>query len=276
MWRAGTLCEGGVEFGALKGGGEHRAVALTRSSFDSLWWSVCAVLDKQGSNHYLCLESLLSIWNLTVCYSSFYHETMAEGTVPRLEAVDLEESVATMEVTVLEALPGPAEEVSLDVWPKEQPVMGQGPPKSQESSAAGQSGTGEQWMGPLGTVDYWVPPPTGPMLTPSGAHFSQWRDRRISDNDWSYSTAVGSQTIEVLQEMFGAAAFRDPGHRSGWQDTNAMHHPPHESHPSGEGVSHFWVSSTIRQYETQEPLRSAGPTVNTRGVTGCPCHLWPM
>lgn len=44
---------------------------------------------------------------------------MAEGTVPGLEAADLEESVAATDVTVLEALLGLALEASKYVRPKE-------------------------------------------------------------------------------------------------------------------------------------------------------------
>lgn len=133
---------------------------------------------------------------------------MSEGTVPGLEAADLEESVATPDVIVLEALLGPAGEASLDVRPKDRSGL-QKPVDDQEWLETEHGGTGEWWLGPLGTVDYRAPPPQAFLLNLSGAHFAQWRELRIPDDDWSYSTAVGSQTIEVLQEMFEAAGFRE-------------------------------------------------------------------
>lgn len=93
-----------------------------------------------------------------------------------------------------------------------------------------------------------------PWLNPSGAHFSQWRERRISDDDWRYSIAVGSQTIEVLQKMFGAVGFRGPGQSRSWQDPKAATHSLHESHHVGPGTGCLRVSIEAQQYAFQGPL----------------------
>lgn len=61
---------------------------------------------------------------------------MAEGPGPRLKVAGLEESVAAMEITVLEAV-DPAEGVPLAIMLKERPVVGLGPMASQEGLEAG-------------------------------------------------------------------------------------------------------------------------------------------
>lgn len=151
--------------------------------------------------------------------------TMAEGTVPGLEAADLEESVATTDRTVLEAVE-PAKGIPMVVRPKERKATGPEPLKGQEALDAGQGGTEGCWLGPSGAMDCRATQDAGPVLTPSGAHFSQWRECRISEDEWSYSTAVDSQTMDMLQEMFGAVGFRGPGQSRGWQDSKAgVRHP---------------------------------------------------
>lgn len=79
---------------------------------------------------------------------------MAEGIVPGLEAADLEESVATTDITILETLPGLVGETSLDVRPKEHLGL-QKLLAIQERPEAGQSGAEAWWLGPLGTGDQW-------------------------------------------------------------------------------------------------------------------------
>lgn len=146
------------------------------------------------------------------------------GAVPGLEAADFEESVAPMEVTVLEALRGPADEAPVDVRPKDCPGW-QKPVDDQRQAEAGQ-GEGEArewWLGNFRTVNYQAFQPQDLLLTSSGAYFIQWQEWQISD-DWSYSTAVGNQMIEVLQEIMGwlalgSRAMAVSGRGPGWAIT---------------------------------------------------------
>lgn len=169
----------------------------------------------------------------------------------------MEETVETADITALEPLPGAAREAFLDIRPKERQLVRK-PLADQEKSEAEQGRAGEmEWsLGPSGTGDYRAPPPPGPMLTPSGAHFAPWWERRILDDGWSYSTAVGSQTMEVLQEMFGAAGFSDPGHGSGWRGTTEVGHPSHEAQHPGGVFSHFQMAISDRPYDMKGQPRA--------------------
>lgn len=118
-----------------------------------------------------------------------------------------------METTVLEALLDLEETAAQVVRPKEGP--GKQRPAEKTEARLGESG--EWWLGQPGTGDYRSFSPPASLLTPSGTHFTQWHECRIlDDDDWSYSTAVGTQTIEVLREMFGVAGFRPQGHGRDW------------------------------------------------------------
>lgn len=66
--------------------------------------------------------------------------------------------------------------------------------------------------------------------------------------------AVGNQTIDVLQETYGAAGFQEPGHCSVWQ--GPVGGPPPSPGVQGlEGLPrHSRVPMTGIQYETQSGL----------------------
>lgn len=68
-------------------------------------------------------------------------------------------------------------------------------------------GVGEWWLGSLSKGGY-AAPHSPPALILSRSHFSQLWKRRISVDEWSYSTALGSQTLDVLREMFGHVGFQ--------------------------------------------------------------------
>lgn len=137
---------------------------------------------------------------------------MAEGTQAGLGAVELtEESVETAEATpeILPPLPlGPAVRLKERVPPKEAVAN-----MTREVAEAGQ--LLQRQEGILGgwwpSFAYENPPQVPLVLTPSRSHFTQWRERRISEDEWSYFTAVGSQTLDVIREMFGPSGFQAPG-----------------------------------------------------------------
>lgn len=65
----------------------------------------------------------------------------------------------------------------------------------------------------------------GPFYSLSHAYsrwepFTQWWEQHIlvdDEGEWSYSIAVSSQTMDLLQERFGDGSFREPGPWSGWK-----------------------------------------------------------
>lgn len=182
---------------------------------------------------------------------------MAEGTQPELEAVDLlEESkepaglaTTTPEMTSLSLGP--------DVRPKEKAALATTEQEASEMAEKplllpGQTGVGEDlWSGLLRPGECCNHQHVPLVLTPSRNHFTQWREICISEDEWSYSTALGSQTLEVLREMFGPAGFQAPGTGMGWQRTRE----PPPGHGSGGPSIHLSAGGVDQDYSAERGRR---------------------
>lgn len=83
----------------------------------------------------------------------------------------------------------------LDVRPKQSatsqrpPRLEQEPVTSDQRVISNTGVVGEWWLSPVSQGDYEVPPPP-PMLTSSRNHLTQWQERHIFEDEWSYSTAL--------------------------------------------------------------------------------------
>lgn len=154
---------------------------------------------------------------------------MAEGTLPGTEAVDLPEAAEEEEAPAVETV----EAEPLVVRPKQRDTrkeLSAEDPESQEEGENSQVASSYWWQSPAvrqGVSKSQTPAPTGPQ-------FQGWREHRWAEEDdgeWSYSTGVGSTTMDILRERFGEASFRDapswqpwaPGgdHADSWQKTGS-------------------------------------------------------
>lgn len=64
--------------------------------------------------------------------------------------------------------------------------------------------------------------------------------------------AVGNQTIEVLQEMYGVDGFREQGHGSVWQGPGVGTHSSQGAQLPEGGPCHFKMPGMGHPYDTQE------------------------
>lgn len=108
----------------------------------------------------------------------------------------------------------------------------------------------------------------------------EWRERRAMEDDegaWSYSTAPGQYTLDVLRERFGEAGHRGPSsrqHMDGWSEGSdparfrlsspRSHHPPAASVLAPEGTAASQGQPTWPRGSTEGEAWEAAP----RGTPG--------
>lgn len=75
----------------------------------------------------------------------------------------------------------------------------------------------------------------------------EWRERPLmdeDDGDWSYSTAPGQHTMDILRDRFGETGFQDPPLWSSWEAAcETASWPRMETQPTQLGLPQFRLAS---------------------------------